>query len=197
MELEWVRLFLEGKGFQTQWKGETSGKKSRIGLSVLMFSRVRHGERQIAQTDDKPLPFYLFTRDLEALHEGIILLCGWQKWVKRPAKLKNAGDYYRLVEGNLSSSEVWEDAIVPHGLPRLLVLPGIPVVEPWRTRMKEYLEKRGIHGILSLRTILFDLQQQLEQNPRLSEPHSPSALDLLRLLRFYDLLKEPQMELFS
>jgi len=79
-------------------------------------------------------------------------------------------------------------------LMRILVLPGIPTAEPHRSEVVKLLRERGVDGVISFRSMLGDIIQKVEVNRNYAKS---DLLQVLRLLKAYDLVKEPQMELFK
>ena len=77
---------------------------------------------------------------------------------------------------------------------RIFVLPGLPSSDPHREESIRLLKDHGIDFIVTFRTILENLLQGIEAN---SNYHKSEALHLLRLLKIHDMVKSPQMELFS
>lgn len=200
MEIDWLRLFLEYHGFSTQWSGESdNGKKknSSRGFATLEFFRVSPTEPDSSRAQPAPpfpSSFYLYARDLDSVQEATVLVRSWSQWQSKPERLKTGADYYRLVEKNIRKEPDGEQRASPY---LLLLLPGFPVADPWKTRLKDYLTSLNIQGVLSMRAILHDLTQRSEWITSQTGSGYTPALDLLRMLRFYDLLKDPQLELFS
>lgn len=201
MEIDWLRLFLEYHGFSTQWSGEVdNGKKknSSRGFATLEFFRVSPTDSEPDSPSPQPAPFpssfYLYARDLDVVQAGTVLVRSWNQWQSKPERLKTGADYYRLIEKNIRKEPDHQQRNSPY---LVLLLPGFPVADPWKTRLKEYLTELNIHGVFSLRAILHDLTQRTEWIASQTGSGYTPALDLLRMLRFYDILKDPQLELFS
>ncbi len=76
----------------------------------------------------------------------------------------------------------------------LAVIPVLPLSEPHRTDLLEHLKVFGVEGVITVRTILDNLVQKLENPTDLQ--NSPSLKSLL-ILKQLDLLKIRQMDLFS
>ena len=79
-------------------------------------------------------------------------------------------------------------------LTKILVTPGLPTQEPYRSQSVELLKERGVDGIISFRSMLIDLIDRVEVNLNYRKS---DTLQMLRLLKNYELLKNPQMDLFS
>jgi hypothetical protein len=56
------------------------------------------------------------------------------------------------------------------------------------------LKERGVDGIISFRTILQELISRVEVNRNYRKS---DTLQMIRILKNYDLLKDPQMDLFA
>lgn len=79
-------------------------------------------------------------------------------------------------------------------LTRILVLPGLPTHEPHKTESVKLLQNAGLDAIISFRSMLQDLLGKVEVNHNYSKS---DFLQTLRLLKNYDMVKSPQMELFK
>ena len=75
---------------------------------------------------------------------------------------------------------------------KILVLPALPTAEPFRSQSVEMLKERGVDGIISFRAMLLDLIEKIEINRSYGKS---DALQVIRILKNYDLLKEAQLDL--
>lgn len=194
MEIEWVRIYLEQHHFQTAL-GASAEEPRRRGGAVpparIQFSRVGQEAEEVGK-----VPFFLFTRELSRLHKGVVLVRSWTDWSTRLVRLRTNRDTFAAVEKSLKKPADLGEPVAGEGV-RILVIPGTPASEPWRSRLREHLEAMGVDGVLSLRSILQELSQALEAGRQQSLPGVGPAMDLLRCLKFYDFLKDPQLELFG
>ena len=78
------------------------------------------------------------------------------------------------------------------GLLKILVIPGLPRDAKLRERSIELLRAKGVDGVISFRDILQSLLASVQTNRNYQKS---DLLQILRLLKNYDLLKEPQLEL--
>ena len=72
--------------------------------------------------------------------------------------------------------------------------PSNGAMDPQRAESIALLKERGVDGIITFSTILENLLRKVEIN------HSYQKSDLLQLMRImkiYDMVKEPQMQLFG
>ena len=75
---------------------------------------------------------------------------------------------------------------------KVLVLPALPTAEPFRSQSVELLKARGVDAIISFRAMLLDLIENVEINRSYGKS---DALQVIRILKNYDLLKEAQLDL--
>ena len=113
--------------------------------------------------------------------------------------LKNSSEVLRFLEKNVlkkaedlfgENKEEYEDG----GLLKILVLPGLPTSDPHRTESIHLLREHGVDGIISFRSMLQDILAKVETNLNYQKSET---LQILRILKNYDMIKDPQMELFS
>ena len=77
---------------------------------------------------------------------------------------------------------------------KLLVLPALPTAEPFRSQSVELLKARGVDGIISFRSMLLDLIEKVEINRSYGKS---DTLQVIRILKNYDLIKEAQLDLLG
>jgi hypothetical protein len=75
---------------------------------------------------------------------------------------------------------------------KLLVVPGWPRDAKTREKSIELLRAKGVDGVISFRSILQELIATVQTNRNYQKS---DLLQILRLLKNYELLKEPQLEL--
>ena len=74
---------------------------------------------------------------------------------------------------------------------KILVVPGLPRDTKTRQRSIELLRSKGVDGVISFRSILQELIANVATNRNYQKS---DLLQVLRLLKNYGLLREPQME---
>jgi hypothetical protein len=97
----------------------------------------------------------------------------------------------RLNTGFNSSSELAQSGMGP--LKRLLIVPALPRNETKAGDVFSMLKEIGVDGVLTLRSLLENLLKQTE--PANLYPGKP-FFQILKLLKVYELAKEPQLEMF-
>ncbi len=153
--------------------------------------------------------FFLFSSELPFIHRAIISVKGWHSMRFTPSTLKFSPEIFRFLEENVlkeaarlfpsetdsdtaaASSHSEEPAEPPT---KILVLPSLPTAEPYRSQSVQMLKERGVDAIISFRAMLMDIIDKVETNRNYRKS---DTLQILRLLKNYDLLKDPQLEMFD
>jgi hypothetical protein len=141
--------------------------------------------------------FFLFSSELPYVQRAIVAVKGWHTGVFTPATLKSSPEIFRFLEENVlrHASRLFppeagnEDSAA---LSKILVLPSLPTAEPFRSQSVELLKSRGVDAIISFRAMLLDLLDKIEINQNYSKS---DTLQVMRILKNYDLLKDAQLDL--
>ncbi|MDQ8194533.1 hypothetical protein QEH59_08855 [Coraliomargarita sp. SDUM461004] len=157
-----------------------------------------------AALDVLPAGFQLFSADMIKIRRAIVVVKAWHSSRFTPAMLKSSSRVFDFLKKdvlrNAESYFRFDDAEVDPELvgtgqfTKILVLPSLPTSEPLRSESIQLLQERGVDGIITFGTILENLLRNVEVN------HSYQKSDLLQLMRImkiYDMVKEPQMNLFN
>jgi hypothetical protein len=143
-------------------------------------------------------PFQLFSSDLPRLSAAVVAVKAWHTTKAITPTMIKRGDLLEFVreEAVKAAKEAFADLTTPEGQPmaKILVLPGIPATEPQRSESITLLRESGVDHVLTFRTILENLVQVVESNQSYAKS---DTLQLLRLLRVYDMVKAAQLELFG
>lgn len=142
--------------------------------------------------------FFLFGTELPKVHRAVVSVKAWHTDRFTPNTLKSNPDIFRFVQEEVIKeveryfpSEEGEDA---KDLLKILVLPGLPSADPFKSESARMLQEKGVDAILSFRSLLIDLIERVEVN---KSYRKSDTLQVLRLLKNYDLLKDPQLDLFK
>jgi len=143
--------------------------------------------------------FHLFASELPYIHRAVIVVKAWHTIHKfTPNLLKSSSEIFKFLEKSVSKNieGSFTDSEEEKGqdLKRILVLPGLPTSDPYRTESMDLLREKGVDGIISFRSMLMDIIQKVEVNRSYQKSE---FLQILRVLKNYDLLKDPQMALFK
>ena len=148
--------------------------------------------------------FQLFSTDMSKISRAIVVVKAWHSSRFTPAMLKSSSrvfdflkkDVLNKAETYFSFGESVEDTeeVDPQYFTKILVLPGLPTSDPQRTESIQLLKDQGIDGIITFSTILENLLRNVEVNHSYQKS---DLLQLMRILKIYDMVKEPQMNLFN
>ncbi|MEM0965410.1 MAG: hypothetical protein AAGJ81_04550 [Verrucomicrobiota bacterium] len=144
--------------------------------------------------------FQLFSGDVRSIHRALVVVKGWHTSSFTPRMLKQSNKIFDFLKKDvLDAVEKYfseDDELIEKvdAVTKVLVLPGLPATEPHRQESIELLKENGIDFIVTFRTILENLLQGIEANNSYQKSES---LHLLRLLKIYDMIRAPQMELFT
>lgn len=144
------------------------------------------------------VPFQLFSSDLGGIAVGVVAVKAWHSTKTITPTMIKKGELLEFVrqEAVEAAKEAFADLTPLEGRPmaKIMVLPGIPAQEPQRSESIALLRASGVDHVLTFRTILENLVQAVESNQSYAKS---DTLQLLRLLRLYDMVKAAQLELFG
>ena len=193
-----VREYFELNGFFVRQlrKYQVQSRKKRIDeeIDMLIYNPKANAEEAINN-------FQLFSQDVANIRQAIIVVKPWHSSKFTPAILRSetkvfdflkkevlnkASDYFNLNEIDLTKET--------QSFKKILVIPSLPSGEPHRSESITLLKEQGIDGIISFATILESLIRNIEVNQSYQKS---DLLQLLRILKIYNMLKEPQMTFFN
>ncbi len=129
--------------------------------------------------------------DLAGVVRGIVRVLGWHTDRFSPAMLETKPEVFRFAEPEAVrriSAQLGEGPLA-----KILCLPGLSHSDELKQRTLAILKERGIDGVLSFPFMLQELVRRIE----VSKSYEKSdLLQVLRILKSYDLIKSPQLELF-
>jgi hypothetical protein len=188
-----VREYFEQNGFlvrQVRKYQVTARRKSgdeEIDLLVYNPAWVR---------DSRKPDFLLFSSELPYLHRAVVSVKPWHTNVFSPAILKGSPEIFRFLEENVLKEAT---RLFPASgddeagdLTKILVLPSLPTAEPFRSQSVALLKEKGVDAIISFRAMLLDLLEKIESNQNYTKS---DTLQVMRILKNYDLLKDAQLDL--
>jgi hypothetical protein len=139
------------------------------------------------------LPFELASGDLAGVTRAVVRVKGWHTDTFSPGLLANAPEIFRFVEP--TAFQQTSRAFGGGGLlTKILVVPALPHAASARQRSIELLRVKGIDAVIPFRTMLADLIAQIEINRNYQKS---DLLQIIRILKNYDFLRESQLELFK
>ena len=144
----------------------------------------------VATPVESPLDFEITPGMLRSVARAVVAVKGWHTELFAPGLLTHQPKLFRFVEPKAVDEA--RRLVGGDGLLKILVIPGLPREVKTRERSIELLRSKGVDGVISFRAILQDLLAGVKTNRNYQKS---DLLQILRLLKNYDLLKEPQMEL--
>jgi hypothetical protein len=139
------------------------------------------------------LPFVLTSRELRGIARAVVVVKGWHTETFGPSVLANAPEIFRFLEPAIlqrATRVFGEDGLIA----RVLVVPALPRSKAARAESIEVLRAKGINAVLPFRTMLEDLIERVEVNRNYQKS---DLLQMLRIIKAYDLFKSRQLELFK
>lgn len=192
-----VREYFEMNGFLVRqlrkYAVQSRAKRSEEEIDLMVYNPTWR------KSAGKP-NFMLFSNELELVQRAVVIVKGWHSQRFTPGTLRGSSDIFKFLEKDvLKKAEdlfhVDEKQVEDIGpFMKILVMPGLPTHEPHKSQSIELLEKAGIDAIISFRSILQDIVQKLEVNHNYQKS---DLLQILRILKNYDMVKAPQLELFG
>jgi hypothetical protein len=145
------------------------------------------------QAHEGALPFVLASRNLAFIERAIVVVKGWHTETFSSAVLEHSPKIFRFVERKVFQQAA--RAFGKDGAPlKILVVPALPQEEQGREQSIALLRSKGIDAVIPFRTMLVDLASHTQANRNYQKS---DLLQMIRILKNYDLLKDPQMELFK
>jgi hypothetical protein len=142
--------------------------------------------------------FFLFSTELQFVHQAVVSVKPWHTEVFTPVMLKGSPEIFGFLEQNVLKQAARlfpaEGDGIGSDMTKILVLPALPTAEPFRSQSVELLKERGVDGIISFRAMLLDIIEKIEANRNYGKS---DTLQVIRVLKNYDLLKDAQLDLLS
>jgi hypothetical protein len=142
---------------------------------------------------EAPLPFVLGSEELPFVPRAVVVVKGWHTQTFGQSQLVHSPEIFRFVE-----PKVFQQAARAFGKEsaplKILVVPALPQDAQAREQSIALLRSKGIDAVVPFRTMLVDLVNKTETNRNYQKS---DLLQLIRILKNYDLFKEPQLELFK
>ena len=138
-------------------------------------------------------PFILGGPELTSIHKAIVVVKGWHTETFSPAVLANAPEIFRFVQPasfQLAAQAFGDD----QDILKLLVVPALPQQAEAREESIALLRDKGIDGVIPFWIMLSELLEGVQVNRNYQKS---DVLQVLRILKNYEFIKEPQMELFG
>ena len=180
-----VREYFEAHGFLVcqrrkyvvQARRKTADEEINL---VILNPRATPGE----------VEFELSSGALKHISRAVVAVKGWHTEVFAPGVLAHQPKIFGFVEKRAIAEA--QQLTGGEALTKILVVPGLPRDAKTRQRSVEVLKSKGVDAVISFRAMLQELIVSVHTNRNYQKS---DLLQILRLLKNYDLLKEPQLEL--
>ena len=187
---EWIaREYFEVLGFYVQQpvKYQVAARRKRLDEEVDMLLC-----RPAAADAEWPAHLVWTSADLKAVRAAVVSVRGWHTDCFSPSLLEEHPEIFRfagerVLQKTASPSEGVRVA-------RILCLPGFPASRKLALQAQDMLKENGVDGVLLFKTMLMELAARIDENKSYEKS---DLLQILRILKNNDLLKDAQLELFS
>lgn len=132
------------------------------------------------------------TADLKGIPRAVVGVYGWHTERFYPAMLKHIPEMLRFASEE--SVRRVSRRLGGAAMATILCFPQLPAAEKLRADALKFLKQKGVDGVLLFRTLLLELVNGVDTNKNYEKS---DLLQVLRILKNYDLIKTPQMELFG
>lgn len=132
------------------------------------------------------------TDDLKGVAAAAVSVYGWHTERFYAATVQQLPDIARFA--SKESLQLVSKHLGTPNVAKILCLPQLPASEKLRQDVLTGLKEKGVDGVLLFRTILRDLVGSVDINKNYEKS---DLLQIIRLMKNYDLIKTPQMELFA
>src|ERR1035441_569446 len=182
-----VREYFELHGFLVRQdrKYEARGKQEVDGIDFVVWNPQ-------SVKPEKAAPFVLDSADLPSVNRALVVVRGWHTESFGPALFESSPEMFRFVEPAVFQQAA--RAFSPDFAPlKILIVPSLPQTAAARGQSIAILRAKGGDAVIPFRTMLVGLIARAEVNRNYDKS---DLLQVIRVLKNYELFKEPQMELF-
>jgi hypothetical protein len=132
------------------------------------------------------------TEHLRGIARAVVGIRGWHTDRFSATTFEQTPDILRFAEG--PALKYAAGILGTDRMAKVLCLPRLPASGDLRKNTIKALRDKGIDGVISFRTMLLELVSRVETKKNYEKS---DLLQIVRLLKNYDLLKDDQLELFA
>jgi hypothetical protein len=132
------------------------------------------------------------TADLAGVGRAVVGVRGWHTDRFYVSTFERSPEILRFAAPEPTRSA--ERRLGKNGLVKILCLPKLPQSGELKRKSTDVLKARGIDGVISFETILAELIARVDVHRNYEKS---DLLQIMRLLKNYGLLRDPQLELFG
>ncbi len=130
--------------------------------------------------------------DLANVARAVVGVRGWHTERFYVSTFEQTPDILRFAEE--ASVRFAEKFVGSGSMAKILCLPKLPASGDLKAKTIKVLREKGVDGVISFGTMLSELIERVEAKKNYEKS---DLLQVIRILKSYDLLKDPQMELFA
>ena len=135
----------------------------------------------------------LESEDLKRVERALVVIKAWHTETFGPGVLTSNPELFRFLE-----KKSFQQALTAFGegkpALKIMIIPALPHDAQLREKSLEFIRSKGIDAVISFRTILAEVLNQVEPNRNYQKS---DLLQTLRILKQYSFLRDPQLELFK
>jgi hypothetical protein len=184
-----VREYFEGLGFLVNLlrkHGVPARPKTAEEEIDLLVVNPRAGENRL------PDRLVWTAADLKTVARAVVAVRGWHTERFYPSTFEQQADILKFVEAE--PLRFARKTLGSGPLAKVLCLPRFAQSPDLRNKALEALKARGVDGVITFETILAELVARVDVSRNYERS---DTLQLLRILKCYDLFRDSQLELFS
>ena len=199
IEQEILEAYFESNGFLVRQAGKPNDseiKKKSLPLPTIAVLN------PAVQSSDPNLSFRLFTGDLKGVHSALVSRLGWENSSFSNSILNSDAKLMKFFKQEVTQERISLGYNPGPELPEswmgsylcLLVVPALPRNEVKLKDLFVLFREMGVGGVLCLSSMLENLLRQ--SMPTLKYSNN-GVFQMLKLLKVYQLAREPQLDMFS
>jgi hypothetical protein len=164
-----------------------SKKRDDIEEVSLIVSNLKEKTSGIQQKN-----FILDENSIRKIKKAIVEVKGWHTEKFVPSVLIKSPHIFNFVKTKVIKAA--EELLGTKDFKKILVIPALPKAKLTRNKSIKIMQEKGIDHVLEFKTILDHMIQNVKTNKNYIES---DILQIIRLLKNYDLIKDKQLELFK
>lgn len=138
-----------------------------------------------------PSNFVWDTADLHGVRAAVVGVRGWHTERIYAADVENSPELLRFLRP--AAMKFAAGMLGSQSFAKILCLPALPASGELKDKTIKFLKSGGVDGVIPFRTMLLELVRRVETNRNYDKS---DLLQLIRLMKNYDLVSIGQMELF-
>jgi len=139
-----------------------------------------------------PASFIWTAAELKTVARAVVGVHGWHTERFYPAMLENLPELVRFA--GEESVKMAARRLGNSEIAKILCLPQLPVTQKLKEDTLRILKAKGIDGVIEFRPMLAEIIKRVDKTRNYEKS---DVLQIIRILKNYDLFKEAQLELFS